>query len=200
MNDISKAKRLIRDYYAALELAEGDRINDTIASYAAPGYLWRGFHPFDEISDARGVGDRFWQPLRRAFARMQRRQDIFFAGRNSLAGDGAVWVVSMGHLMGLFDEPWLGIPPTRKMAFLRYCEFNRVEDGRITETAMYFDIPHLMMQAGLTPFPPQTAAHLVQPGPATHVGLLYDNQAGDEGERTLALINRMISDLGRWNS
>ncbi len=48
---------------------------------------------------------------------------------------------------------WLGIPPTGKMAFLRYCEFNRVEDGRITETAMYFDIPHLMMQAGLQPFP-----------------------------------------------
>ena len=72
----------------------------------------------------------------------------------------SVWVVSMGHLMGLFDNEWLGIAPSGKMALLRYCEFNKVENGKITETAMFFDIPHVMMQVGLNPFPPQTAAHL----------------------------------------
>ena len=58
------------------------------------------------------------------------------------------------------------------MAFLRYCEFNKVENGKITETAMFFDIPHVMLQVGLNPFPPQTGAHLVQPGPMTHEGLV----------------------------
>jgi predicted ester cyclase len=106
----------------------------------------------------------------------------------------------MGHLMGLFDRPWLGIPPTGKMAFLRYCEFNKVENGRIVETAMYFDIPHLMMQAGLNPFPPQTAAHLVQPGPLTHDGLLFEDAPEAEGQATLAAINAMIGDLGTWRS
>jgi len=106
----------------------------------------------------------------------------------------------MGHLMGLFDQPWLGIKPTGKMAFLRYSAFHKVEGGKITQTAMYFDIPHLMMQAGLNPFPPQTAAHLVQPGPATHDGLLFGPQPVDEGEETLAVINTMISDLGQWDS
>ena len=131
---------------------------------------------------------------------MQRREDIFMAGANEIDGFNSVWVVSMGHLMGLFDDEWLGIAPTGKMAFLRYCEFNKVEDGRVTETAMYFDIPHLMMQAGLNPFPPQTAAHLVQPGPMTHDGLMYGPQPVEEGERTLASINAMISDLGQWDS
>ena len=65
---------------------------------------------------------------------------------------------------------------------------------------MYFDIPHLMVQAGLQPFPPQTAAHLVQPGPATKDGLLYGGQEEHEGQKTLALINQMISDLGQWDS
>ena len=32
---------------------------------------------------------------------------------------------------------------SRKMAFLRYCEFNKIEGGKITETAMFFDIPHI---------------------------------------------------------
>ncbi len=61
----------------------------------------------------------------------------------------------MGHLMGLFDAPWLGIRPTRKMVFLRYAEFHRVEDGLIAETAMFFDIPHLMIQEGRTRFRPR---------------------------------------------
>ena len=84
------------------------------------------------------------------------------------------------------------------MAFLRYCEFVRVEGSQITEAAMYFDIPHLMMQAGLQPFPPQTAAHLVQPGPETHGGLLFDDAPEAEGRETLRAINAMITDLGTW--
>ena len=100
--------------------------------------------------------------------------------------------------MGLFDSPWLGIPANRKIAMLRYCEFNRVDNGRIAETAMFFDIPHLMQQVGVAPFPPQTAASLVQPGPKTHDGLCFDVQDPLEGERTLASINRMIDDLRHW--
>ena len=166
----------------------------------APDALWRGFHPFGELTGPDAVADQFWAPLRKSLTRLQRRQDIFFAGRNELDGFAGTWVVSMGHLMGLFDRPWLGISPTGKMAFLRYCEFNKVENGRIVETAMYFDIPHLMMQAGLNPFPPQTAAHLVQPGPLTHDGLLFEDAPEAEGQTTLAAINAMIGDLGTWRS
>jgi hypothetical protein len=104
----------------------------------------------------------------------------------------------MGHLMGLFDNEWLGIAPSRKMALLRYCEFNKVENGKITETAMFFDIPHVMLQVGLNPFPPQTGAHLVQPGPMTHEGLLFEEQNMQEGEKTLASINFMIEDIKGW--
>jgi hypothetical protein len=57
-----------------------------------------------------------------------------------------------------------------------------------------------MIQAGQNPFPPQTAQHLVQPGPRTHDGLLYDPQPHEEGEKTLAAINAMLSDLGQWQS
>ncbi len=120
------------------------------------------------------------------------------AGRNQIDGFQSIWVISMGHLMGLFDGAWLGIPPTGKMAFLRYCEFNRIENGKIAETAMFFDIPHVMMQAGLQPFPPQTAAHLVQPGPMTHDGLMFGPQKPEEGEKTLAAINHMVEDLKQW--
>ena len=125
--------------------------------------------------------------------RVQRREDIFFAGDNVQdGGPKATWVVSMGHLLALFDRPFLAIAPTRKIIMLRYAEFNRVQDGKIVETALFVDLIHLMHQAGLNPLPPQTAAHLVQPGPITHDGLLYSPQNPDQGIETLNLIERMI--------
>ncbi|PRY26086.1 SnoaL-like polyketide cyclase [Aliiruegeria haliotis] len=198
MNDLQNAKSVITSLYRTLDGAPKEEISRCLLAAATPGYRWRGFHPFNEITGAESVAECFWLPLRHSLTRLQRRQDVFFAGRNEIDGFESIWVASMGHLMGLFDAPWLGIPPTGKMAFLRYCEFNRVQDGKIAETAMYFDIPHLMMQAGLQPFPPQTAAHLVQPGPMTHDGLLHDPQDPAESQATLTLINAMISDLGQW--
>ena len=193
-----KEKQLIMDYYDQLDRAKAADISEVLETFTGSDYLWRGYHPFNEMTSARKVAESFWHPLRDAFTALQRRIDIFMAGQNTLAEQGGVWVVSMGHLMGLFDHPWLGIPPTGKIAMLRYCEFHRVENDKITETAMFFDIPHLMMQAGLTPFPPQTAAHLVQPGPMTHKGLMFDAQDPEEGRKTQAAIDYMVGDINSW--
>ncbi|MBE1291638.1 MAG: nuclear transport factor 2 family protein [Rhodobacteraceae bacterium] len=200
MTDFTEEKRIITELYRYLDAASPETTQAVLTRYYASNHIWRGYHPFDEIHAPEAVADQFWAPLKTALTYLQRRQDVFMAGKNEMDGFTSTWVVSMGHLMGLFDAPWLGIAPTGKMAFLRYCEFNKVENGQVTETAMYFDIPHLMMQAGLRPFPPQTAAHLVQPGPMTHDGLMFTAQPPETGEKTLAAINAMITDLGQWNS
>jgi hypothetical protein len=195
-------KQLILGLYSEIDAAiyTGDEpeIEASLKRTMSENAIWRGFHPFNEHIGPSAIASAFWQPLARSLKRMQRRMDVFMAGGNVIDDFESNWVVSMGHLMGLFDEPWLGIAPTHKMVFLRYCEFNRVQNGQIVETAMYFDIPHLMMQAGLQPFPPQTAAHVVQPGPMTHDGLMFDVQPDAEGAATLAAINAMINDLGTW--
>ena len=191
----SKAKQLVLDHYAAVQSATSDTVEDVLKQNTAPDWHWRGMHPFHEQYGATAVAQTFWQPYLTAMSRVQRRQDIFFANENSLAGEPGIWVVSMGHLMSLFDKPFLGIPPTRKITMLRYAEFNRVLDGKIVETALFCDLIHLMHQAGLQPLPPQTGAHLVQPGPMTHDGLLFDDQPAEQGAKTLALINRMIGDI-----
>ena len=198
MGDFQTEKKLVLELYKAIETTPTDRLGEVISGFVAKDYLWRGFHPFDEIRSASDIANLFWRPLHSSLTSLQRRLDIFLAGDNRLAGHEGVWVASMGHLMGLFDTAWLGIPPTGKIAMLRYAEFHRVDGGRITETAMYFDIPHLMMQAGLNPFPPQTGAHLVQPGPATHDGVMLDPQPDEEGRKTLAAIDYMVTDIKDW--
>lgn len=194
------AKQRVRDYYQCLDKASVDSLLESTHAFIDKDYLWRGYHPFNEQTSHDDVVALFWQPLRQAFKHLQRREDIFMAGNNRLPeSDGGVWVVSMGHLMGLFDEAWLGIAPTGKMTFLRYCEFNKVVGNKITETAMYFDIPHVMMQAGLQPFPPMTGAQLVQPGPMTHTGLMYDAVDSIEGDKTIAAIDFMVTDIKNWD-
>ena len=196
--NLQDAKRIVRAAQAAIDAAPAGASADALAAHVAQDYRWRGYHPFGDLAGAGVVASTFWDPLKTALTRLQRREDIFFAGLNEIDGFQSTWVVSMGHLMGLFDAPWLGIRPTRKMAFLRYCSFDRVADGRIVETASYIDIPHLMAQAGQNPFGPQTGAFMVQPGPLTHDGLLDAPQPEDAGARTRAAINAMIGDLGTW--
>ncbi len=67
---------------------------------------------------------------------------------------------------------------------------------------MFVDIPHLMIQAGVNPFPPQTAAHLVQPGPATHNGLMDAPQSviWDEAENRLHAQKALVETLLLANS
>ncbi len=188
-------KALVRAHYDALSKATPDNVASVLAERTSPDWHWRGMHPFHEQHGAQAVADAFWSPFLTAMSRVQRRQDIFIAGRNEIDGFQSVWVISMGHLMGLFDAPFLGIRPNRRIAMLRYAEFNKVVDGKIVETALFCDLLHLMRQAGQYPLPLQTGMHLVQPGPATHDGLLFDDAAPAEGEQTLALVNRMIGDI-----
>ncbi|MEG3153878.1 nuclear transport factor 2 family protein [Sphingomonas sp. RB1R13] len=196
MTDFQAEKALVRDYHAALAAADVATATSVLDRFTAPDWHWRGMHPFHEQHGAAAVAEQFWVPLMTAMTGLQRRPDIFMAGLNEIDGFNGCWVVQMGHLMGLFDQPWLGIRPTGKIAMLRFAEFNRVADGRIVESAMFVDIPHLMIQAGQNPFPPQTGAMLIQPGPMTHEGLMFDAQPAEIGERTLAAINAMLDNPG----
>ncbi len=193
--DLQAAKSLVWDYHAKLSAVRtGDEAAAVLAEYTTPEWYWRGVDPLGEHRGAAAVATHLWDPLLRAFHPLQRRPDVFIAGDSDVT-PGETWVLSMGHLMGLFDEPWLGIPPTRHIAMLRYAEYNRVEHGRIAESALFLDVLDVMRQAGHFPLPPATGTMFTYPGPRTHDGLLRDPQDPRESAATLALVNRMIAKL-----
>ena len=191
-------KQVLLDFYEALD--NDPDTQSVFKKYVADDVIWRGFHPFNEINNSETVCKLFWKPLKKSLSFLKRRMDIFFAGANTIPGHEGVWVASMGHLMGLFDKPWLNISPNKKMIFLRYAEFNKINSKKIVETAMFFDIPHLMSQAGLNPFPSQTGANLVQPGPSSHDGLLFEEQDAAETIKTKKVIEDMLDDIKVWKS
>ena len=147
MADFQQHKSLVQRFYSELDGAAVDEIETVLRRYVSDDYYWRGMHPFYEQHGAESVAAVFWVPLRRSLSPIQRRQDVFMAGVNDV--DGSEWVCSMGTLMGLFDRDWLGLPANRKLVFLRYAEFTRISDGRISGTAMFCDIINVMQQLRL---------------------------------------------------
>ena len=197
MSKYQAIKTIVRNYFEAMENASPETVADVLKMYTGENYFWRGVYPFREQQGADVVAETFWMPLMKSLTHMQRRQDIFIAGTNEISGEQ--WVMSMGNFMGLFDVDWLGIPHTRKMANLRYAEFNRVDNGKITETGLFIDIIGLMVQAGTYPLPPSTGVYFNYPGPRTHDGLLFEDAPEEEGLTTLALVNEMLHDLIELN-
>ncbi len=193
--DFQAEKALVLEANAAVDSAAPDEVAGVLARWTAPDFRWRGMHPFGEQIGADAVARAYWAPLKTALGPLQRRPDILMAGRNAMDGRASVWVVEMGHLMGLWDGEWLGLRPSRRIAFFRYVEFHRVARGRIEETACYVDILNFLDQAGIRALPPATGASILTPGPRTHDGLLRDRQDPDAGQATLDLITAMIVDL-----
>ncbi|MFA3919416.1 ester cyclase [Ruegeria hyattellae] len=195
MSHLQDAKLLVRKFYAELDAATSEASADVLKKHVAEAYRWRGSFPFNELYGAESVASSFWAPLKDAFGRTQRREDIFFASHNRLDGGETTWVCSMGHILGHFHKPWIDIQPHHKMAFLRYCDFNRVEHGKIQESALHIDVMSILLQLGSRVIPEATGVVTMTPGPQPHDGLLFDEHPASEGEKTLDVIERMIGRL-----
>jgi len=200
LTNFQREKAIVQKYMAIFDNAEKEVLKETLEALTTPDYHWRGMHPFYEKVGAKNVSQDFWIPLKSCLTSCQRREDIFFAGQNIYTKDDQVWTCSMGHFLGLFDHDWLGIPATRKMVFLPYAEFHRIEGDKIAESALFIDIIRIMQQAGVDPFPNQTASAIIQPGPRTHDGQLLGATSPNKTKKTLSLIEEMVADLSKLNS
>jgi len=197
MKNYQSQKSLILSFYDKLEGADAKSVVKVINQFTKSDFQWYGVYPFNEQKGGDAVAEVFWIPFLSAWSNVQRRQDVFLAGTSEI--DNTDWVISMGHFMGLLDGNWLGLPASRKLAFLRYADFNCIKDGKIIRGSFFCDLIGLMHQLGINPLPPQTGASFIYPGPRTHDGLLIKPQKQIESEKTLELLNRMIGDLTDLN-
>ncbi len=169
----------------------GDSLDAALAEFFAKDAAFHVVHP---INDVAGLGDYragVIAPLQHAFRHLHRRCDMLFGGHS----DGDEWVVSHGHYVGEFAQPWLGIPASGDMAMLHYAEYCRMDGGRAVECFLYLDMLGLLRQLGRWPVPPSGGWEGPAPGPATSDGVLLAGSSRDESERTLATVERMLAGL-----
>lgn len=147
-------------------------------------------HPFGDATGPDAFYTTALGPLHHAMPDLERREMILIAGTTP---EGQDWAASMGSYMGTFTAPFLGIPPTGHLAHMRFHEYFKLENGRVTEVQMIWDLPELMTQADAWPMPPQLGKFLNTPGPLTQDGL---TTTGD-GSAALKIVIDMLTDLCR---
>lgn len=147
-------------------------------------------HPFGTLAGPSALVSEAFAPLIDAVPDLERRDMIVIAGTTP---EGEHWLGAMGNYMGTMTGPWLGIRPTGHLVHMRYHEFYRFEGGRIVEMQAIWDIPEVMMQAGVWPMAPQLGAFLATPAPMTQDGLRPDG----DGSAAMAHVIAMLEALCR---
>jgi hypothetical protein len=194
---IQQARHRVWQTLEALDrAAPGTETKTILEQHLAASHRYAGVHPFNEITGAAELADQVWSPLKQAMPVLQRRPDIFFAGYHHMTESNALWVVSMGNLLGDWVNPWLGITPTHKLTYVPYVSWYRIENDSIVETVEWFDLLSVITQAGKNPYASkQTAAHIMSPGPLTHDGLLQEPPPTELSQQTFNITEAMLTEL-----
>ncbi|MDE3120354.1 MAG: ester cyclase [Paracoccaceae bacterium] len=182
---------LIRDLRAAMaDFAEGP-VRAALGAALAPDAAVRLCHPFGTVAGPEAFFDTAYGPLLSAWPDLERRDWIVVAGRTA---EGADWIGCGGHYMGTFARPFLDIPVTGHLAHMRYAEFFRHEAGRIVEVQAIWDIPEVMMDAGVWPLAPSLGREVLVPGPASCDGLGPHDPGLTAGTRAtvIAMLEAMV--------
>ena len=183
----SSLKAMLAPLLEAMRDGEGLRV--ALEKVIAPDANIHFCHPFGDLAGAE-IFESVFAPLIAALPDLERRDMITMAGTTP---EGQDWVGCMGTYMGTFCAPFLDIPPTGHLAHMRFHEFYRIVDGKVTEIQAIWDIPELMMQANAWPMAPQLAAFIATPAPQTQDGL---SVSGD-GTAALNRVVEMLTDLCR---
>ena len=180
--------------YAASQRRPGD-FAEAASQFFADNAMVCAVHPFNETGNGAGYHDAVLSPLQAAFDGLYRRDDIVMAG----SFEEGEWISATGYYVGHFANDWLGIRATGRLAYLRFGEFHRMQDGQAVESYIFFDIPELMIASGQWPIatgPGHERGYtgLIQ-GPATQDGIMTSPQDPAAAEKSYQIVSDMLLKL-----
>ena len=184
-------KTVIAPFQRAAATMTPETIGPAVEGRFARDAKARLCHPFGSMTGGKALVDTAYTPLLAAIPDVERRDMIVLAGTTP---EGQDWVGAMGNYMGTFLAPFLDIPPTGRLAHMRYHEFFKIEHGKVTEIQAIWDLPELMMQAGAWPMAPQLGAYLCTPAPMSGDGLRVEGDGAGAVEHVIA----MLTDLCKY--
>ncbi len=190
-SNIKMNKYRVWEYWSLLNSTSQTKHNSIHQDYLSPDLIWFGPHPFNSITGREALEFCFYKPLFHSFPDLHRKTDIFMSGNFR----GKEWVSATGHFIGTFTHDWLGIPANGKVTYIRFGQFSRIEEGKIVETRILFDLIDLMRQVGIHVLPPSAGTEWVVPGPQKKDGVLLSEQDPTATQKSLELVESMIFGL-----
>ncbi|CEM31022.1 unnamed protein product [Vitrella brassicaformis CCMP3155] len=192
-------KQFVSDYYEALNVFGAaptqppGALRHIVRSACHSDVTFSCCHPVNEIRGAEKVIERFYEPLFAAFGSLTREADILIGGAFD-GGRKGDWVASTGYFVGQFRADYCGVPATHAPARLRYGEFCRMQEGKITAVFLILDLIDLIHQAHHSVLPPALGKDAYRvPGPQAQDGAMVEQIAPPEStDASLQLVERMI--------
>ncbi len=186
-------KQLINKYRAVLYDCDASVLKNSLQELFAPKCEINMAFPFETLDGPDSLFDQVYGPLLVAIPDLERRDFILMAGQSN----GENWVGCAGFYTGVFEHPWLDIPPTQHAVAMRYHEFFRLEDDHVIEMQALWDIPQLMMQANAWPMTPSLGVEWLVPGPATQDGIITSSYDKTRADASMQLVSDMLTALER---
>ena len=192
--DGAKSKRAVYEGLAAVAGAGAKEMKKALGAVYHKDAQWRGSHPINEVEGLDAICSSVWVPLTTAMPDLERRDSILIGGEY----EGRYYVGAVGHLLGTFRRPWLGIAPTGQATYLRYGEYHHVEGGKIRQSTVIFDVLDFIRQCGIWPLAPMMGSDAMWPGPISGDGIVLDGQDPKESKRSIELVLAMHKTINEY--
>jgi len=109
-----------------------------------------------------------------------------------ISKDGNMWVSGTGYFTATFENDYVKIPAHGKEVNIRWGEFCKIEDNKITEIYFLLDLVDLMQQVGIYVLPASKGRDNTYPQPYANDGILLQAQKEEISNYSLDHIRQFI--------
>ena len=132
-----------RQVILRMEAALGDNAND-METHFHDDFRWMGNQGSGTKHGLQAFRNNWQLPLRAAFTDREYKTERFIC-------EGE-WASCFGHIEGTHSGEFMGVAPTGKRIEIRYMDFWKVEEGKISDNWVMVDFPHVLAQLGVDVF------------------------------------------------
>ena len=141
--DMSKTDETRRVIESMVDGLNDHRIDD-IGAFFAEGFRWMGNQGCGTKQGLKAFQDNWQRPFQAAFS-----DKVCIDEARIVQGE---WAAAFGRQEAVHTGDFMGIAPTGKRVEIRYMDFWKVEEGKISDNWVMVDFPYIMRQLGVDPF------------------------------------------------
>ncbi len=117
---------------------------DDIGAFFAESFRWMGNTGCGQKNGLQSFQKNWQRPFQAAF-----HDKVCVDEARLYMGE---WAAAFGRQEATHGGEFMGVPATGKRIEIRYMDFWKVEDGRITDNYVMVDFPHVLAQLGVDVF------------------------------------------------
>ncbi|MGB0938552.1 MAG: ester cyclase [Colwellia sp.] len=169
--------------------------NANLSNVIDNNIIWNVAHPINTLKGIDAVNEHYLARLKISLPDIERKTFISFLEQK----DGSDWAAATGYFTGTFAEDLFGIKATGKSLFIRFTELAKIQDNKVVECCTFLDFVDVMNQLGVNPLRPSLGHDGFIMPPTSMDGLKENFGDKTEGKTSIALVDSMLEELGRYD-